>query len=103
MCSAQVSASDSAAGLSGTPWRVLEARALPGYRLAVRFADGTEGEVGMVGLIESDRAGVFAQLRDRNAFESVRVEHGAVAWDGVDLAPDALYASIKANGRCELK
>jgi hypothetical protein len=76
---------------------------MPGYRLAVCFADGTKGEVEMARLVASGRAGVFASLRDTKVFESVRVEHGAVTWpNDVDLAPDAMYASIKANGRYEL-
>lgn len=103
MCSAQVSNSDPPAGLTASAWRVVEVRALPGYRLAVRFADGTSGEVDMARLVQSARAGVFASLRETSVFESVHVRYGAVAWpNDVDLAPDALYASIKANGRCEL-
>jgi hypothetical protein len=89
--------------LSGFPWRVLEVSALPDYRLSIRFADGTRGEVDMMRLVHSEQAGVFASLRDTRVFESVHVDHGAVAWpNDVDLAPDALYASIAANGRCEL-
>jgi hypothetical protein len=103
MCSAHVSASDPSAGLSGLPWRVVEVRALAGYRLAVRFADSTRGEVDMARLIESDRAGVFKSLQDVGVFERVHVEQGAVTWPGdIDLAPDAMYAAIKARGSCEL-
>ena len=103
MCSAQVSNSDPPAGLTASAWRVVEVRALPGYRLAVRFADGTSGEVDMARLVLSDGAGVFASLRDVHVFEQVHVDRGAVAWPNqIDLAPDAMYASIKAHGRYEL-
>ncbi|HVR28574.1 MAG TPA: DUF2442 domain-containing protein [Thermoanaerobaculia bacterium] len=86
------------------PWRVVTARALPGYRLLVRFVDGTEGEVHLSRLICGERAGVFAALREESAFEQVDVRLGAVVWPrlGVDLAPDAIYDAIKVRGRCVL-
>ena len=81
------------------PWRVVEATALPGYRLQVRFIDGLCGEVDMNALVHSATAGVFAQLADLTHFASVFVEHGAVTWPGeIDLAPDAMHAAIKRAG-----
>jgi hypothetical protein len=63
------------------------------YRLAVRFDDGTEGEVGL-----RDRlfGPVFEPLRDPHVFAQVFVdEYGAIAWpNGADLAPDALYERL---------
>ena len=104
MCSAQVSTSDRSAGLSATPpWRVVAVTAMPAYRLDVRFRDGTSGIVDISALVNSDSAGVFTSLREPSVFEAVRVELGAVTWPGeVDLAPDALYATIKAKGSCVL-
>lgn len=102
MHSAEISAADSAAGVSVPSWRVLEVRALPGFRLALRFADGTRGEVGLHRLIHSDDAGVFASLREPRLFEAAHVDHGAVTWSGaIDLAPDALYTAV-SQGRTEL-
>lgn len=104
MCSAQVATSDRAAGLSAPPWRITAVRALPGYRLELRFADGMNGEVDMNGLVTGTDAGVFAALREPGVFEAVRIRFGAVSWaDDLDLAPDALYAAIKADGRCVLR
>jgi hypothetical protein len=81
------------------PWRVVEANALPGYRLQVRFIDGLCGEVDMNALVHSATAGVFAQLANPTHFASVFVEHGAVTWPGeIDLAPDAMHAAIKQAG-----
>jgi hypothetical protein len=81
------------------PWRVVEVRALRGSRLAVRFADGTRGEVDLSRLIAGRHAGVFAALRDAALFAQVYVDHGAVTWPGdIDLAPDAMYDEISANG-----
>lgn len=81
------------------PWRVAEVRALDGFRLWVRFIDGTEGSVDMAPLVRSATAGVFAALANPECFQQVRVEHGAVTWPGeLDLAPDAMHAAIRASG-----
>jgi hypothetical protein len=81
------------------PWRVREVAALDGFRLSVRFIDGTVGTVDMSALIASPDAGVFAQLKDRSLFAQVHIQHGAVVWPGeLDLAPDAMHAAIRQNG-----
>jgi hypothetical protein len=85
------------------PWRIVAVAVIPAYRLGVRFRDGTSGVVDMSALVSSDSAGVFASLREPAAFETAYVEHGAVTWPGeIDVAPDALYAVIKAKGECHL-
>jgi Protein of unknown function (DUF2442) len=86
------------------PWRVAEVEALPGFRLRVRFNDGTEGAVEMVEFIESTNSGVFAILRDEKLFLQARVILGAVTWTGeLDIAPDAMYRAIKGSGRWVVK
>ncbi len=81
------------------PWRVASVRVLGGFRLRVSFLDGTEGVVDMEPLVTSPGAGVFAVLSNPEAFRQARVEVGAVTWPGdLDLAPDAMYRSIKATG-----
>ncbi len=78
------------------PWRVVSVKALPDFRLHVRFVDGTEGTVDLDPLVHSPGAGVFASLADSALFAQVFVQHGAVTWPGeIDLAPDAMYAEIK--------
>ena len=90
---------DSAAGLRQVCWWVVEVRALPNYRLFVRFADGLEGEVDARPMIFGRRAGVFSPLRDPLRFAEVGMEDGAVTWPGeLDLAPDKMYDEIKAAG-----
>lgn len=74
--------------------KVVEVKPLEGFRLRVKFSDGTEGEANL-----SDIAGkgVFAKLKDGNYFNSVFVdgETHTVAWPGgLDLCPDSLYAEI---------
>ena len=83
-----------------SPWRVAAVRAMPGWLLHVRFNDGSEGTVNMAPLIKSDKAGVFAALLDVIEFSRAAVVYGAVTWPcGLDLAPDAMYAGIKAGNR----
>ncbi|MEX2142248.1 MAG: DUF2442 domain-containing protein [Pirellulales bacterium] len=76
--------------------RVQTVRALDDYRLAVRFDDGTEGEIAL-----RDRlfGPVFEPLRDPRLFAQVFVdEFGAIAWpNGADLAPDALYEQLRGS------
>jgi hypothetical protein len=92
---------DSAPGvIPRAPWRVVEVYAFPGYRLAVKFMDGTTGEIDMSRLVMSDSAGIFARLRDPALFTQAYVEYGAVVWPGeIDLAPDTMYDEIKKHGR----
>jgi hypothetical protein len=76
---------------------------LPGYRLAVRFFDGTSGLIEMRAMIESREAGVFEALRDPATFNAVRIDLGAVSWpNGADLAPDAMHAALAAHGEWRL-
>ena len=84
------------------PWRVASVEALPGYRLRVRFLDRLEGVVDMSALVASPNAGVFAALADHEAFSRAFVALGAVCWPGgLDIAPDTVYADIKASNRRE--
>ena len=74
-------------------FKIVEVKALQGYRLWLRFGDGVQGEVDL-----SDLAGrgVFAAWNEREFFESVRIDEGrALAWgDSLDLCPDALYLRL---------
>lgn len=91
---------DSAARLSPSAiWHVSEVQVLPGHRLRVGFRDGTRGEVDVSRLVFAPDAGVFEALRDPEQFAQVRIEQGAVTWPGeLDLAPDAMYDAIRADG-----
>lgn len=85
------------------PWRVASVETLPGYRLRVRFLDGLEGVVDMSALVAAPNAGVFSALADPEAFNRAFVALGAVCWPGgLDIAPDAIHAWIKASQSREL-
>jgi len=78
--------------------KVVQVKALPDWRLEVRFSDGTAGIVSI-----SDRlfGPMFQPLRDPAFFAQARVdEFGAICWpNGADLAPDALYERIREQAR----
>lgn len=70
---------------------IVEARHLGGYRLYLRFADDTAGEIDLAPLLRF--TGVFEPLRDPAYFALVRVDPdaGTIVWpNGADLCPDVL-------------
>ena len=74
---------------------IVEVRPIADYRLFLKFEDGVEGVVDVATMVRFD--GVFAPLRNREAFLKVSVnsEIGTICWpNGADLDPDVLYASI---------
>jgi hypothetical protein len=86
------------------PWRIAEIHVLPALCLSVVFVDGTAGEVDLSRLVNSEKAGIFAALRDPSFFRRVYLEYGVATWPGeIDLAPDAMYDEIKENGKWVLE
>ncbi len=77
-------------------FRAKSVRALPGYKLWVKYSDGVEGEADLSHLAGK---GVFAVWNDYGAFQKVYIgEHGEIAWnEEIDLCPDSLY--MKITGR----
>ncbi len=77
-------------------WDVVAVSAEPDWALSVRFADGLSGRVRFS---PDFFRGVFEPISDPEMFRRVFVDQGAVAWPGeLDLAPDAMYEQIQANG-----
>ena len=77
---------------------VTEAKALPGFRLWLRFSDGSQGEVDLREFIESDRREVVRQLREPAAFATLAVDADTVVWgNGFDLAPEFLRARLDTD------
>ena len=75
---------------------VTDAKALPEYRLWLRFSDGAEGEIDLKAFIESDSRPIVAALRDRGVFTSIHVESDTVVWShGFDLAPEFLRERVQ--------
>jgi hypothetical protein len=73
--------------------KLIQAKALPNYRLELVFDNG---ERGIVDLASYVGRGVFRAWQDFNVFEQVHVTpEGAVEWPGeIDLCPDSLYMQM---------
>ena len=73
--------------------KAVEVKALDGYRIWLRFADGVEGEVDLSHLAGR---GVFKAWTDRKVFERVQVDRsGAIVWnEELEICPDALYLRL---------
>ena len=82
-------------------FKPVEVKALSGYRLWLRYADGVEGEVDLSNLAGK---GVFSLWDEFSAFENVHIgQDGEIAWNGgIDLCPDALYLRLTGKTPEEL-
>jgi len=78
-------------------WDVEEVQAVGNRRLAVKFADGLTGTLQ---ISPGFCTGVFAPLLDDRLLEQATIRYGVISWpNGLDLAPDTMYAQIKHNPR----
>ena len=82
-------------------FKPIQVKALPDYRLWVKYADGVEGQVDLSHLAGK---GVFSLWDDYRAFEQVYVGNsGEIAWsDKIDICPDAVYMKITGKTAKEL-
>jgi hypothetical protein len=74
--------------------RITKVKILENYKLWLKFADGAEGIVDLSKLVGK---GVFKKWKDRNFFESVKInpQTGTLTWgEEIDLCSDTLYAEI---------
>jgi len=83
---------------AAAPWRVRTASVLPGFRLSITCNDGTSGLVDMSRLVASEKAGIYAALKDEKLFNQVSIELGALTWpNGADLDPEWVHEEIGEN------
>lgn len=77
---------------------VLRLRPLDGYRLWLRFTDGSEGVRDLSGVI-AEGGPMVEPLRSQDYFKRVFVELGAPTWpNGFDLDPINLYMQLRDAG-----
>ena len=77
---------------------VVDAKALPDYRLWLRFSDNVEGEVDLKKFVENDHQPIITALQNIKTFTTIRVEMDTVVWaNGFDLAPEFLRANMRAH------
>ena len=75
--------------------KVVSAKVLQDYKVHIRFADGTEGEVDLQNELTGD---IFQPLKDQKFFHQVSVNkdfHTLVWPNGADFAPEFLYEKVK--------
>jgi hypothetical protein len=83
---------------AAAPWRVRAVNVQPGYRLSVTCNDGTNGLVDMSRLVASEKAGIYAALKDEKLFNQVSLELGVLTWpNGADLDPEWVHEEIGKN------
>jgi hypothetical protein len=70
---------------------VTDVEVIGAYELRLTFGDGTVGDVSFD---DREWTGVFEPLRDPQRFARASVEAGTIVWpdDGLDMAPEPLYA-----------
>lgn len=104
MSAEAIAEKDTPSGLTArAPWRVEHLEALPGFKLKLRFYDGTAGIADLASLVFEPESGLFHALRDEVAFATVSLELGVPVWpNGADLDPCWLYDEIAAHGLWKL-
>ena len=72
-----------------------------GYRIWLRYSDGTAGELDLSYLAGR---GVFKVWNETGRFETVHIgPAGSISWDAdVELCPDALYMRLTGKSLAEL-
>ena len=71
--------------------QVIGATYIGEFIVSTRFDDGTEK---IIDVSQWFKGPVFEPLKDRKFFKKFFIEGGTLAWpNGVDIAPEALYAS----------
>ncbi|HET6883369.1 MAG TPA: DUF2442 domain-containing protein [Pirellulales bacterium] len=82
-------------------FRPIEVRALPRYRLFLRYQGGVEGEVDLSYLVGR---GVFGLWDDPGEFDKVTIgSSDQIRWsDQLDLCPDAMYARLSGRTPAQL-
>ena len=77
---------------------VVSVKPLGGFRLRVRFNDGSEGEHDFAAMVREPGA-ALEPLRDEAYFARVFLEFGAPTWpNGFDIAPEWLRREMEAAG-----
>jgi Protein of unknown function (DUF2442) len=78
--------------------KVTSLEKLDGFRLRIRFSDGSEGVHDFAALM-TEPGSMLEPLRDEAYFARVFLEFGAPTWpNGFDIAPEWLRREMEAAG-----
>jgi hypothetical protein len=79
--------------------RVIEANYLEGYKIRLKFTDGT---IGIVDLENEIYGQIFEPLKDIEYFKNFTLDTWTLCWpNGADLSPEFLY-ELTLKGQPEL-
>ena len=68
------------------------------YKIDLRFNNGKGGIIDLRDTILQDKRPIFQELRDFERFKQFKVDMDTVVWEnGLDLAPEFLYALLRPN------
>lgn len=75
--------------------KVIKVETLGGFRLRIRFADGSTGEHDFAPLMK-EPGPMLDPLRNPGYFAQVHLDHGALTWpNGYDMCPDWLRLTME--------
>ncbi|MBV8978541.1 MAG: DUF2442 domain-containing protein [Alphaproteobacteria bacterium] len=78
--------------------KVADVKPAGGWRLRVRFSDGSEGVHDFAGLV-AEGGEMIEPLKDQEFFARVHVEYGVPTWpNGFDVDAIALHMDMEAAG-----
>lgn len=75
--------------------RIEDAKYIEGYKVYIRFSDGTEGEINLEQELKGE---IFEPLKDIIFFKKFLVDpeiHTIIWPNGADFAPEFLYENIR--------
>jgi hypothetical protein len=81
--------------------QVIRARHIGGFVVSTRFDDGT---IKRIDVSQWFTGPVFEPLKEPKFFKKFFIEAGTLAWpNGVDIAPEALYAACESSTKTHNK
>jgi hypothetical protein len=81
--------------------QVVEARHISGFIVSIRFDEGTEK---YIDVSQWFKGPVFEPLKNPKLFKKFFIEGGTLGWpNGVDIAPEALYAARESTKKRQNK
>jgi hypothetical protein len=79
--------------------KIVSAKPVHDYVIAVQFSDGARGEYDLAPLI-AKKTVLTKQLEDRTYFVACFLELGALCWrNGFELSPGSIYRELEAAGK----
>ena len=73
---------------------IIDVQPLDDYKLLLTFSDKVKKIKDMKPYLDK---GVFAKLKDKSYFNSVKIAYGTISWNGeIDICADTLYQTSES-------